>query len=319
LCSGSEFPKGCIGCDNGNSVWGLANRSTSDYTCGSGLFFDVDNFGSPLASQYPTQTLPDETQNKAMFEGAADLLSDVFGFGRRLGVGAAVGVEVPLGVTYPWANGTEKEHFEGIFTRMKRLKLPIEQFWLYSSEGSMNAGINSTSLSVQQIVRDAHTAIAALAKVWPESNVTIGMSGWMLGPPDRPYYFDEVLPASVAITTLDPNVGWDPVDPGWANVTAKGRSKMLIPWAEDDPGLAGPELWVERMLDHARVGAGYGCNGLLAVHWRTSELVPEFAAMRAAAWDDAPTARAVYTEFCTAQFGAEVRTRLWSRHAVDLH
>ena len=94
---------------------------------------------------------------------------------------------------------------------------------------------------------------------------------------------------------------------------------MLIPWAEDDPGLAGPELWVERMLDHARGGAGYGCNGLLAVHWRTSELVPEFAAMRAAAWDDAPTARAVYTEFCTAQFGAEVRTRLWSRHAVDLH
>ena len=27
MCSGSEFPKGCIGCDNGNSVWGLANRS----------------------------------------------------------------------------------------------------------------------------------------------------------------------------------------------------------------------------------------------------------------------------------------------------
>ena len=115
MCSGNEFPKGCIGCDHSNSVWGLANRSTSDYTCGSGLFFDVDNFGSPLASQYPTHALPDKAQNKAMFEGAADLLTDVFGFGRRLGVGAAVGVEVPLGVTYPWANGTEKEHFEVFF------------------------------------------------------------------------------------------------------------------------------------------------------------------------------------------------------------
>ena len=189
----AEFPQHCIGCDKSNTVWGLASRSTSDYTCGSGLFFDVDDFGSPLAAAYPTTSLPNETQNKAAFEGAADLLRDVFGFASRLGVRSAVGVEVPLGVTYPWANGTEREHFEGIFTRMKRLNLPISQFWLYSSEGSMNAGVNSSSQAVQQIVKDAHTAIAALAKVWPESNMTIGMSGWMLGPSDRPYYFDQVL------------------------------------------------------------------------------------------------------------------------------
>eukprot|EP01043_Picozoa_sp_COSAG02_P056320 COSAG02_NODE_6662_length_3432_cov_2.361236_3_plen_157_part_00 len=96
------------------------------------------------------------------------------------------------------------------------------------------------------------------------------------------------------------------MDPGWAGVTTKGRSKILIPWAEDDPGLAGPELWVERILDHAATGASYGCNGLLAVHWRTSELVPEFAALRAAAWDDSPTAEVVYQSFCAAEFGKEV-------------
>ena len=206
----AEFPQHCIGCDNSNTVWGLASRPTSEYTCGSGLFFDTDNFGSPLAAAYPSTSLPSDTQNKAAFEGAADLLSDVFGFASRLGVRAAVGVEVPLGITYPWANGTEREHFEGIFTRMKRLNLPISQFWLYSSEGSMNAGVNYSSQAVQQIVRDAHTAIAALAKVWPESNMTIGMSGWMLGPSDRPYYFDWVLPKEVAISSLDPNVGWKP-------------------------------------------------------------------------------------------------------------
>lgn len=176
----------------------------------------------------------------------------------------------------------------------------------------MNAGVNASSPSVQQIVRDAHTAVAALKAVWPESNMTVGMSGWMLGPVDKPYYFDEVLPAEVAITSLDPNVGWNPVDPGWANVTAAGRSKVLIPWAEDDPGLAGPELWVERMLDHAAKGVGYGVNGLLAVHWRTSELVPEFAAMRSAAWDpkETATARAVYSDFCQAHFGEEVRDEM---------
>ena len=65
-------------------------------------------------------------------------------------------------------------------------------------------------------------------------------------------------------------------------------------------------MWVERILDHAATGASYGCNGLLAVHWRTSELVPEFAALRAAAWDDLPTAESVYKSFCAAEFGSEV-------------
>ena len=51
-----------------------------------------DRYLSPSPDLVYLKTLPDETQNKAMFEGAADLLSDVFGFGRRLGVGAAVGV-----------------------------------------------------------------------------------------------------------------------------------------------------------------------------------------------------------------------------------
>eukprot|EP01052_Picozoa_sp_SAG31_P062712 SAG31_NODE_21685_length_543_cov_1.074324_1_plen_144_part_01 len=94
----AEFPPHCVGCDNGNSVWGLENRSTSDYTCGSGQFFPADNFGSPLAAAYPTASLPTEAQNVAAFEGAADLPKDAFGLARKFGVEAAVGVEVPLGV-----------------------------------------------------------------------------------------------------------------------------------------------------------------------------------------------------------------------------
>ena len=82
---------------------------------------------------------------------------------------------------------------------------------------------------------------------------------------------------------------------------------ILLAWRA---GLAGPQFWVERILDHAARGARYGCNGLLAVHWRTSELVPEFAALQAAAWDDAPSARSVYGEFCAASFGHEVREEM---------
>ena len=63
---------------------------------------------------------------------------------------------------------------------IRGLDMPLKQFWLYSSEGSMNAGVNASSPSVQQIVKDTHTAVAALKKVWPDSGVTIGMSGWMV-------------------------------------------------------------------------------------------------------------------------------------------
>ena len=125
-----------------------------------------------------------------------------------------------------------------------------------------------------------------------------------------PWYFDDVLPPEVAISSLDPNVGWDPVDPAWVNITTPGRQKILIPWAEDDPGLAGPELWVERVLHHAKTGSTYGCNGLLAVHWRTSEVVPEFAALYAAAWDDAASVESVYTDWATANFGPEVAAQI---------
>ena len=59
-------------------------------------------------------------------------------------------------------------------------------------------------------------------------NVTLGMSGWMMGPPDQPAYWDGVLPADIAMSSLNPSVGWDPVQPAWANVTTPRRRATWV-------------------------------------------------------------------------------------------
>ena len=110
------------------------------------------------------------------------------------------------------------------------------------------------------------------------------------------------------MSTLDPNVGWDPVQPAWANVSAKGREKIVIPWAEDDPGLAGPEFWSGRILAHAQEAEDYGATGLLLVHWRTSELSTQFAALTTASWSSTipSSAEFVYRAWCRTNFGEAV-------------
>ena len=59
-----------------------------------------------------------------------------------------------------------------------------------------------------------------------------------------------------------------PVDPAYTNITVH-KDKWVIPWAEDDPGLTAPELWVNRTLLHAQAAQAYNATGLPLIHWRT--------------------------------------------------
>ena len=42
---------------------------------------------------------------------------------------------------------------------------------------------------------------------------------------------------------------------------------------EDDPGLLGVELWVNRTIEHARDARLYNISGLIGIHWRTLEVI----------------------------------------------
>ena len=69
-------------------------------------------------------------------DSIASCCAQVFGFGRQFGIHSAVGVEVPLGITYPFANGTEKEHFEGALLFAPNCSVHCCAFVLASSEAA---------------------------------------------------------------------------------------------------------------------------------------------------------------------------------------
>ena len=100
------------------------------------------------------------------------------------------------------------------------------------------------------------------------------------------WYYDTVLPSDWTVSSIDMDVGNTPVDPAYANITHRPiANKWSIPWAEDDPGLTAPELWVNRSLLHARDSVKYGVGGLLSIHWRTRATSPQIGSAHAVAWN----------------------------------
>jgi hypothetical protein len=95
--------------------------------------------------------------------------------------------------------------------------------------------------------------------------------------------FDTFLPKSWAISCISRDLGYEPIDAGFAQIS--GRPKWAIPWLEDDPSLSIPQLWAGRMRRDAADALAYGCTGLIGIHWRTSVLSPNISSLARAAWD----------------------------------
>jgi hypothetical protein len=80
----------------------------------------------------------------------------------------------------------------------------------------------------------------------------------------------------------------------------------VIPWAEDDPGLTAPELWLNRTLLHAADAIKYGCGGLMMIHWRTRMTSPQIGAAHAVAWNTSLTAVDYWNSWAFSQFGPDI-------------
>ena len=148
--------------------------------------------------------------------------------------------------------------------------------------------------------------------------------GWVLGPSSDRAMFDQILPKTVAISCINRQVGFAPVEPGFRNVT--GRGQWAIPWMEDDPGMIIPQLWAGRMRRDAADALAFGCTGLMGIHWRTKILSPNVSALARAAWDQsgwnpspgkpAPTDKRdlpcddFYADWCRANFGDDAAEKL---------
>lgn len=206
---------------------------------------------------------------------------------------------------------TVQDYYEGILTRLNRIIGPscvdnttgqsngMCTYWVWTPEWFEWQKVNITNPLIQQVVNDTLALHAARDKLQVPFN--LATCGWVVGPLGARWYMDTVLAPDWTISSIDMQVGNTPVDPAYANITH--HAKTVIPWAEDDPGLTAPELWLNRTLAHARDAQAYGASGLLIIHWRTRVIDPQVSTGLAYAWNTSLTTPDAWDSWCLAQFG----------------
>jgi hypothetical protein len=297
----------------GDTPWGYNLRKTGDYFYGCDQLFETDFYGSeimdgftphgPIADGHgyspeyewkiePVRQIADKQWNEFMDRSGA-FYKNVFTFGRNLGIKICVGTETPLIIPRKvmahikelGMDTTEKKLreilYEGIFERIK-LSYPIDYYWFWTPEDWTWSGNNQKH--IEQTRYDIEAAVAAAEKI--KVPFSFATCGWVLGPAQDRSMFDRFLPSGWAMSCINREVGFTPVEPGFARVS--NRPKWAIPWLEDDPGLILPQLWAGRMRRDAADALAYGCSGLIGIHWRTKILSPNISALAKAGWSQKP-------------------------------
>jgi hypothetical protein len=269
--------------------WGYSAKNTSDFAFGAAQLFERDDYGPEVMfGAMPWPDTPEERNE--VFNRTGVMLKEAFEYAHTLGVKTCVGTETPLTTPdvvkeriksagkNPSEGAVIQELYEGIFQRIKKA-YPLDYYWFWTPE-DWTWG-DPKDKQVEATLADLRAAIAAAKKV--NAPFLLATCGWVLGPPKDRALFDNMLPKEMPISCINRNVGFSPVERGFAQ--AKGRPKWAIPWLEDDPALIIPQLWAGRMRRDAADALAYGCNGLMGIHWRTRILGPNISALAHAAWD----------------------------------
>lgn len=269
--------------------WGYQAKKTMEYAWGTGNLFELDGYGPEVMLGFCPQPSTPEACNQ-VFESAGALLHKAFAHARRLEIKTCVGTETPLAIPKfvaerlknagkdPKDPAVVQELYEGIFKRAANT-YDLDYYWFWTPEDWTWSGVKPELIS--KTTNDFAAAIAAWKKVNPPFK--LATCGWVLGPQTDRALFDKTLPKNMAVSCINREVGRTPVDPAFAQV--EGRGKWAIPWLEDDPALASPQLWVGRMRRDAADAYRYGCDGLMGIHWRTRVLGPAVSALAKAGWE----------------------------------
>ena len=286
----SSYPSRHFTTANVTGACGYKPTKTSNYTFGAAQMFERDDYGPDyMRGMNPWPQLSKEKANE-LFNRMGEVLKEAFEYAHALGVKTCVGTETPLIIP-----DVVKEHiktmgkdpsdpavvqkvYEGMFQRITKA-YPLDYYWFWTPEGWTWG--NPTDKQIEATLADFRAAIAAAEKV--KAPFTLATCGWVLGPPKDRALFDNVLPREMPVSCINRNVGFAPVEPGFANI--EGRPQWAIPWMEDDPAMIIPQLWAGRMRRDAADALAYGCTGLMGIHWRTRILGPNVSALAHAAWE----------------------------------
>lgn len=275
--------------------WGYLTKYTGDFLFGASDLFEVDGYGNDVMTGLCPQPVEPERCNET-FNRAGAVFDEAFTYARALGVKTCIGTETPLTIPTrvrerlqargkdPDSPEVRQELYEGMFQRILKTH-PLDYYWFWTPEGWTWGG--NKPEETQATLDDINAAIAARHAVNAPFN--LATCGWVLGPENDRAFFDERLPKDIAMSCINRQVGFAPVEEGFQRV--KGRPIWAIPWMEDDPALTAPQLWAGRMRADAVDAYKYGCTGLLGIHWRTRILGPNVSALAQAAWEQGAWAK----------------------------
>jgi hypothetical protein len=297
----SSYPSSYNNTLRGN--WGYAPEKTSDFNFGSSMLFERDDYGPEVMfGLMPEPTTPEKSNE--LFNRTGSMFKEIFEYAHKLGVKICVGTETPLVISQAVRNhlaeqgkdpnnpATIKEIYQGMFERIKRT-YPVDYYWLWTPEGWTWEKVSDEQVAATE--RDMLLAVESAKAV--NAPFTLATCGWVLGPPKDRVQFDRVLPKKIPFSCINRQVGFTPVEANFARI--QNRPKWAIPWLEDDGAIASPQLWVGRMRRDAVDALGYGCMGLMGIHWRTRALAPNISALAKAAWEQGDWSEAAKKEPAT--------------------
>jgi hypothetical protein len=281
--------------------WAVTPYPTSQYASGAGLLFEGDDYGPDFmldCLEWPKTA----EAGAAMFNRYGELQREAFRQARRLGIKTCVGTELPLGVPKALAARLEargmkpedpavvRRLYEGTFLRLMR-KTPVDYYWLWTPEIWLGrepgcSGWEMTSRA--NVERDLGLVEAAAAAV--KAPFGFATCGWRLGTRDDALWMDKHAPKGWVASSINTSLGRDPVEKAYGAMP--NRPKWAIGWAEDDDTAGAHcctcwdlQLWAERMFLNSAEAARYGCEGMMAIHWRTAAIAPNISALAQAGWD----------------------------------
>jgi hypothetical protein len=255
--------------------WGYLPERTSRFGMGAADFFADEVFGSEATTKARSCWEAEELAQK--------LWGEAFQYAKQLGIRTGVGFEpyqvpdeiyraIPPEAHYassdPKVPGPRidpesvaaKDILEARLGRLLEAYPTLDYVWLWEDEG-MNWA--SQKQDVPLSVTPFKQAYDFLKRHAPEKRLVI--SGW--GGVVRHFaYFHKALPGDVIFSSLNDNLGWDPVSEEYGKLDS--RERWPIPWLEDDPAMWLPQFHVTRFVRDMDLAEQYGCQGLLGIHWR---------------------------------------------------
>ena len=282
--------------------WAVTPFPTSRYASGAGLLFEGDDYGPDFmldCLEWPRTA----EAGAAMFNRYGDLQQQAFQQARRLGDqdlrwhGAATGGPEGAGC----AAGGQRHETRGpgrnpaACTRGPSFGSCARCRLITTGSGRRKSGWGRNPGSAGG--RWPPVPMSSVTLGWPRRRLSLlsapfgfATCGWRLGTRSDALWMDKHTPRSWAASSINTRLGRDPVESAYGAMP--GRSKWVIGWAEDDDAAGAHcctswdlQLGVERMFTNSADAFRYGCEGMMAIHWRTAAIAPNITALAQAGWD----------------------------------